>query len=205
MKLFYSATSPYVRKVMVTAREREIVHRLELVPATVVPTKGNDDVATANPLMKVPTLVTEDGLALFDSRVIAEYLDAVAPGGPKLFPPVGRDRWEAIQLQSLADGITDAAVLTRYETWLRPESLRWTEWVEGQLRKVRQGVGELAKAVAGLPATPTIGSVAAGCALAYLDFRFSDIDWRADHPALADWYAGFAKRPSMLATIPPAS
>lgn len=201
MKLRYSAASPYVRKVMVLAHEVGLADQIELVPTSVAPTQVNAAFAVENPLVKVPTLVLGDGQSLFDSRVIAEYLDAQHPGR-RLFPAEGRARWTALRQQAIADGLLDAALLTRYELNLRPEPQRWPDWVEGQFRKVRQALTALAAETLG--AEPTIGEIAAGCALGYLDFRFPEEDWRRAHPALAAWYAKIAQRPSFVATQPKA-
>ena len=200
MKLLYSGASPYVRKVMVVAHETGQVDRLELVPSSVAPTLVNPEVAAENPLVKVPTLVIEGGQhSLFDSRVIAEYLDTLH-GGRRLFPAEGPARWTALRRQAIADGLLDAALLTRYENNLRPEPQRWQAWTDGQFRKVRQAVASLA--AEDLGDEPTVGEIAAGCALGYLDFRFPDEDWRKAHPALGAWYAKIAERPSFVATVP---
>ena len=199
MKLLYSPASPYVRKVMVVAHETGQVDRLELVPSSVAPTQVNPDVAAENPLVKVPTLIVDGGQSLFDSRVIAEYLDTLH-GGRRLFPAEGPARWTALRRQAIADGLLDAALLIRYEHNLRPEPQRWQAWSDGQFRKVRQAIASLA--TEDLSAEPTVGEIAAGCALGYLDFRFPDEDWRAAHPALGAWYARISERPSFVATRP---
>ena len=199
MKLRYSAASPYVRKVMVVAHETGLVDRIELAPVSVAPTLVNPQVAAENPLVKVPTLVLDDGRSLFDSRVIAEYLDT-QHGGRRLFPAEGTARWTALRRQATADGLLDAALLIRYEHNLRPEPQRWQEWTDGQYRKLRQALATLAEE--NLGSELTIGEIAAGCALGYLDFRFPGEDWRAAHPALGAWYAGIAERPSFAATWP---
>jgi glutathione S-transferase len=199
MKLLYSAASPFVRKVMVLAHETGLVDRIELVPSSVAPTLVNPEVAAENPLVKVPTLVVDGGPSLYDSRVIAEYLDSLH-GGRRLFPAEGPARWTALRRLATADGLLDAALLARYEHYLRPEPQRWAAWTEGQLRKVHQALATLA--AEGLGQELTIGEIAAGCALGYLDFRFPEEDWRAAHPALAAWYAGIAERPSFVATRP---
>ena len=201
MKLRYSAASPYVRKVMVVAHETGLADRIELAPASVAPTLVNPEVAAENPLVKVPTLVLDDGRSLFDSRVIAEYLDA-QHRGRRLFPAEGAARWTALRRQATADGLLDAALLIRYENNLRPEPQRWQEWIDGQYRKLRQALAVLAEERLG--SELTIGEIAAGCALGYLDFRFPGEDWRAAHPALGAWYAGIAERPSFVATRPKA-
>jgi glutathione S-transferase len=198
MKLYYSATSPYVRKVVVCAPELGLADRLELLPTKVVPTEPNRDYGGVAPLMKVPALVRDDGQPLFDSIVICEYLDAL--GGDKLFPR-GEARWKALRLNALADGILDAAVLTRYENFVRPENLRWSTWSEGQLLKVDQALDFLEQNVGELRAID-IGTIAVGCALGYLDFRYADRGWPQKHPKLAAWWKNMGSRPSFANTVP---
>jgi glutathione S-transferase len=199
MKLRHAAASPFVRKVMVAAHELALAGRIELVPTTVGPTQANTTLAAENPLMKVPSLVTDDGEVLFDSPVICEYLDCLAGG--TLFPPPGPERWAALRRQALGDGILDALVLCRYET-VRPEDKRWSGWTDGQMRKARQGLA--AAEAEGLSGFSTIGHIAIGVMLGYLDFRFPEDGWRTRHPQLAAWYAAAAERPSMRLTRPPA-
>ena len=201
MKLFYSSASPYVRKVMIVAHETGLVDKIELAPASVAPTAINEVLAVDNPLVKVPTLVLADGTSLFDSRVIAEYLDAQHQGR-RLFPAEGPARWKALRGQATADGLLDAALLSRYENVLRPEPLRWKDWTDGQFRKVRQALATLAQEDLGTE--PTIAEIAAGCALGWLGFRFPEEDWRSAHPTLAAWFAEISKRPSFAATTPKA-
>jgi glutathione S-transferase len=201
MKLRYSGTSPYVRKVMIVARETGLADRIELVPASVAPTTLNPEIAAENPLVKVPTLVIDGGQSLFDSRVIVEYLDTLH-AGRRLFPAEGPARWTALRRQAIGDGLLDAALLIRYENNLRPEPQRWKEWTEGQFRKLRQALAALAEE--NLGTEPTIGEITAGCALGYLDFRFPDEDWRAAHPQLGNWFAKISERPSFVATLPKA-
>jgi len=138
MKLRHAAASPFVRKVMVVAHEHGLVDRIELVPTTVSPVQANESLAPENPLMKVPSLTTDDGQVLFDSPVICEYLDSLA-GGRKLFPAAGAARWTALCQQALGDGILDALILCRYET-TRPEDRRWEGWTGGQMKKAHQGL-----------------------------------------------------------------
>jgi glutathione S-transferase len=204
MKLRYSPTSPYVRKVMVLAYETGLEPKIERLPTVVAPDKPNLEVQHENPLIKVPTLVTDEGEVLFDSRVICEYLDTLHTGA-KIFPPAGKARFVALRQQALGDGIMDAAILTRYETFLRPKKFLWNDWVESQMRRVRGALAALdGKVKEGALAGPlTIGQITVGCALGYLDFRYANEGWRARHAGLAKWYADFAKRPSMVATVPP--
>ena len=201
MKLRHAAASSFVRKVMVTAHELGLVDRIELVPTSVSPVQANDGLAAENPLMKVPSLVTDDGQTLFDSPVICEYLDELA-GGHKLFPTPGAARWAALRQQALGDGILDALILCRYEG-LRPEGARWSGWTDGQMRKAHRGL--VAAEREDLSGVHTIGHITIGCMLGYLDFRFPDDGWRRRHPALAGWYQEFAELPAMRATRPPTS
>jgi glutathione S-transferase len=201
MKLFYSATSPFVRKCLVVAHELGIVSRIELVPAAPHPVTRDASVVAQNPLGKIPTLVTADGAALYDSRVVCEYLDAV--GGGRLFPRDGRARWDAQAHQSLGDGIMDAAILIRYETFARPEPLRWPEWIAGQTEKVTASLAGIERQAAQFGARVDIGTITLGCALGYLDMRMAHLAWRERYPATAAWFAAFADRPSMVATRPP--
>jgi glutathione S-transferase len=201
MKLLYSPTSPYVRKVMILALERGLDRKIEKVPTAANPVQANRDLDKANPLGKVPALMLDNGTVLFDSPVICEYLDSRHKGA-KLFPAAGARRFKALRLQALGDGMLDAALLARYETAMRPENLRWPEWVEGQKRKFAQGLDALEKEVADLGGGLNIGQVAVACALGYLDFRYADMNWRKGRPKLAAWYAKFAQKKSMQATQP---
>jgi glutathione S-transferase len=202
MKLRYSPTSPYVRKVMVVALETGLAERIERIPTTVAPTKRNDEVARENPLVKVPALTTDDGLVLYDSPVICEYLDTLN-AGPKLFPASGKARWLALRQQALGDGILDAAILGRYEV-LRPKEFQWPDWIDAQLRKVRGALGALEIEVeAGELGGPlSIGQITVACALGYLDFRYASEEWRSKHRRLAAWFDEFAKRKSIELTQP---
>jgi len=199
MKLRYSPTSPFVRKVMAAALETGLIDRIEKVPSSVTPIKPNDEVARVNPLVKVPALTTDDGMVLYDSPVICEYLDSLQ-GAPKLHP-AGSARWPALRRQALADGILDAAIARRLEE-LRPEGERSPAWVTKQQAKVEGAVDALEREVGTFGKAVTIDQIAVGCALGYLDFRFAADRWRDRRPNLARWYDSFAKRPSMVATEP---
>lgn len=209
MRLRYSPTSPFVRKVTVTAIETGLDQRLERVPTAVAPTKRNDEVARENPLVKIPALTTDDGLVIYDSAVICEYLDTLQEGA-KIFPAAGKPRWIALRQQALGDGVLDAAILGRYES-LRPKEFLWQEWIDAQMRKVRGALsalemeceaGELT-AVAEA-SRPHIGQITIGCALGYLDFRYPSEAWRERHRRLAAWYEQFAQRRAMRETVPAA-
>jgi glutathione S-transferase len=195
MKLRYSTTSPFVRKVHVLAIETGQADRIELVKTnTADPASGlNKD----NPLNKVPALMLDDGSALYDSRVICEYLDAQGKGG--FFPPNGQVRWTALRRQALADGMMDAAVLRLMET-RRPENQRSPEWDARQRLKVTQGLAALEADHLGPQLD--IGTLSIAIVLDYLDFRFKAEDWRPGHPKLAAWHKSFAGRPSLQKTLP---
>jgi glutathione S-transferase len=202
LKIYHAAASPFVRKCLVAAHEVGLHARIELVPAAAHPVNRDKAIVAHNPLGKIPTLVTDDGQDLFDSRVICEYLNAQGRGN--LIPREGRARWSVLVDQSLADGIMDAAVLVRYETFARPEALRWNDWITGQLEKVTSGLDALEARASGFGARVDLGTIAFGCALGYLDFRFSALNWRDKRPNAAEWFDGFDARSSMVATRPPA-
>lgn len=197
MKILFSPTSPYVRKCLVTAHELGLNDRLQLLPSNAHPVTRDREIIAHNPLGKVPTFFTDDGQVLYDSRVICEYLNDLARG--TLFPAAGPKRWEALTLQSLGDGILDAALLARYEEVARPEPLRWADWRAGQLDKAETSLAHLQAHPGLLAGRVDIGSIAVGCALWYLDLRFADFAWRERFPAVASWYAEFSKRPAMSA------
>jgi glutathione S-transferase len=197
MKIFFSPTSPYVRKCLVTAHEVGLIDRIELLAGNAHPVQRDAQIIASNPLGKVPTLITDDGTVLYDSRVICEYLDDLA--GARLFPRSGAARWSALTLQSLADGMLDAALLARYEQALRPEALRWSDWTVGQLDKVATSLAALEGRVAQLHERVDIGTLSLACALGYLDLRFADLNWRQRYPNVASWAAPFLQRPSLQA------
>jgi glutathione S-transferase len=201
LKLYYSATSPFVRKCLVCAHELQLRESIELEPAAPHPVNRDRKLVACNPLGKAPTLVTAEGSVLYDSRVICEYLNARGDG--HLLPSIGPSRWAVLVDQALADGLMDAAVLTRYETAVRPESLRWNEWVAGQLEKVTCALDEFERSAGRLDGRVDLGSIALGCALGYLDFRYASLDWRRRRPKIALWFEGFGERDSMQATRPP--
>lgn len=201
MKLYASVTSPYVRKVRVLAREAGLTARIDEIPATVSPVVRDEQVARANPLGKLPALLLDDGTALYDSPVICEYLDGLH-AGRRLFPPAGPARWTALKLQAQGDGLLDAAILARYEMALRPEPLRWPDWVAGQKAKVSAVLDGLERDAGSLAGDLTIGGVTIACALGYLDFRFADDAWRTARPKLAAWFAEISKRESLRTTMP---
>ena len=199
MKLYYNPASPYVRKVRVLAMETGLMDRIELAKVTITPTDPDAMLCADNPIGKIPTLVLDDGDTLYDSRVICEYLDGLHAGA-RLFPGDGDARWIALRRQALADGVLDSAVNTRYEIFLRPEELRWADWVDNQMAKVRRSLDVLESESPG--DAMDIGTISVACALGYLDFRYSDEGWRDSRPKLDAWFEKFAQRPSMSETSP---
>jgi glutathione S-transferase len=198
MKLLYTPRSPYVRKVRVTLIETGLHKSIEFVEVNLehpIP-----ELARRNPLGKVPTLVRDDGVALFDSPVVCEYLDSLHKG-PKLYP-TNEARWVALRQLALADGILDALTSRRHEA-RRPDGERSADYMKKQQEKSDRGLAELEREADRLAGPITIGQIAAGCCLGYLDFRFAKEPWRAGHPNLARWFEEFAKRPSMVETMPP--
>ena len=206
MKLYFSPFSPYVRKCLVVGHELGLDARITLLPSSAHPVTRDPTVIASNPLGKVPTLLTDDGQALYDSRVICEYLDGLAGGS--LFPKTGAARWQALTIQALGDGMLDAALLARYEDVARPEAIRWKEWRAGQLDKIETSLAYLERDLAGglnggakaLSERADIGTLTLGCALWYLDVRFAELNWRVRYTKVAQWYGAFGLRPSMQMT-----
>ena len=197
MKLLFSPFSPYVRKCLVTGYELGLNDRIQLLPSAANPITRDQNIIADNPLGKVPTFFTDDGQVLYDSRVICEYLNDLGKGN--LFP-AGATRWSALTLQSLADGMLDAALLTRYEGAMRPEQYQWADWAKAQFNKIETSLDHLNQNPAVLDSGVHIGTIAVGCTLWYLDLRFADRNWRNRAPKVADWYARFGQRDSMRMT-----
>lgn len=200
MKLHWSQVSPYVRKVMICAHETGTVDRIDIVKSKVAATVPNLDLMRDNPLGKVPALVTPDGV-LFDSVVICEYLESV---GTRigLFPAGAPQRWDALRWHAIGNGMADALILW-FRELLREESRQLPELVAILKLKILACIPVLERECEAVAAQPLhIGHIAVGTALAYIDFRFPEIDWRAGHDRLAAWYDTFASRPSALATVP---
>lgn len=201
MQLFYANTSAYVRKVMVTAHCLGLTNEIELLDSAAHPVERDERIAIVNPLAKVPALRTEQGACLYDSRVICEYLNARAKGD--LIPSQGDARWLSLSRQALGDGLIDAALLARYEFSARPLEKQWQGWADAQLKKVHAALREIECQVADFSTQPDdVGLIAIGCALGYLDFRFDALNWRANHPLTAAWFALFDAHPAMAATRP---
>ena len=203
MELFYTPTSPYARKV------RIIIHELDLGPRvkqTAVAFPVDAKLRAINPLGKIPALLLDDGSAVYDSRVICEYLDDLGQG--KFFPRASlfreaQGRWRALTLQALGDGISDAAV-RRYQEMRLDDATRRPDVIAHQTAAIEGGLAAANRAAAKFPAEPTIGEIAIACAIGYLDLRAPQDGWRDRYSRLAQWLDVFSPRPSAQATKPPA-
>ena len=205
MKLLGSLTSPYVRKVRVVMAEKKLDFQFDLEDVW-----ATDQILKSNPLGKVPCLVMEGGEAVFDSRVIVEYLDTLSPVG-KLIPPPGRERIEVRTWEALADGLLDASILARLEaTWGgRTAAQRSQVWIDRQMSRVTAALASMSQGLGEKPWCSgnhfTLADIAVGCALGYLDYRFAHIDWRAAHPNLVKLHDKLSARQSFIDSAPPAA
>jgi glutathione S-transferase len=200
MKLYYSSVSPFSRKVRVLVFECGLENRVEMVLTKVSPIQPNMNLLPYNPLIKLPILVDDDGLALYDSPVICEYLDGLHQG-KKFYPADAPRRWNSLRLQALADGMLEAAVLAQQEARLRPEANRWQKFRDSQIARVLRGVAALDDGLATSDERLCIGMISALCCLSYLDFRLPDVDWRKGHNRVAAWYDTMSTRASVEATM----
>lgn len=204
MKLIGSLTSPYVRKVRVVLAEKKL--EFQFIEEDVW--SKDSSISTANPLGKVPCLIMEGGEAMFDSRVITEYLDTMSPVG-KLIPTSGRERAEVKTWEALADGLLDASIAARLEaTWTgRTDAQRCSAWIDRQMDKIHASLAAMERGLGDKPFCSgvhlSLSDVAVGCALGYLDFRFPQLDWRSAQPQLARLFDKLSQRPSFIDTCPP--
>ena len=202
MKLIGSNTSPYVRKVRIVMAEKKLDY--QFVDEDVW--SSDTTIGQSNPLGKVPCLVMEGGEALFDSRVIVEYLDTMTPLA-KLLPPSGRERAEVRTWEALGDGMLDALILVRLEQTQRPAEQQSQKWIDRQMGKVHAGLAAMSSGLGEKPWCNgngySLADVAVGCTLGYLDFRFAHIKWRETYPNLARLNEKLAARPSFAETQPP--
>ncbi|MBM3602220.1 MAG: glutathione S-transferase [Alphaproteobacteria bacterium] len=204
MRLHYSPASPYVRKVMVAAHELQLADQIALIRTN--PWQADSNLVQDNPLSKIPTLLTADGQSLYDSYVIIEYLDILAKEGLSVFPQDRHGRLQALRWHAIAQGIIDAtaswvlenrrAVGERSQTWMQRQLLA----VRRALLSAEEDAGQLINPSPNQ--LPNIGQIALACALGYLNFRLHNENWQQDAPGLNQWYQNFAKRPSMMATMP---
>ncbi|MBB3181038.1 glutathione S-transferase N-terminal domain-containing protein [Variovorax sp. Sphag1AA] len=195
MKLKFGPNSPYVRKVMVLAIELGLEGRIEKELVNHSPYEPDQGVLAINPLGKIPAFVTDEGMALFDSDVICEYLSVLA-GDTVWFPAERSARWHALRYNALANGLLEAAQLVRLEQ-VRPVAFRYGNWVQAQTAKVLRAIASLESKP---PAGVDIGSIAVACALGWLDYRFAELAWREAAPQLAEWFGEFSGRVSFAST-----
>ncbi len=197
MKLYFANTSPYARKARMTLFEKGLQDRVETIFAN--PFEENPALTAANPLGKVPALVTEEGTAIYDSPIICAHLDSLA-AEPALIPE-GPARWAVLTREALTDGILDAAFAMVMER-RRPAEQQSPSWLERWTTAILRSLDAVESDIAGYEGALTMAQIGLGAALGYLDFRLPDIDWRAGHPKTAAWFEAFARRPAMRATDP---
>lgn len=198
--LLSSSASPFVRIIRVLLQETGQADVKEIF-VTTTPMATDTTLAAANPVGKIPALLRDDGPAIYDSRVIARYLNARANAA--FYPDASI--WETLTLEATAHGIMEAAVISVYEKRLRPEENWYQPWMDAQWDKIARALDAVeARWMSHLAGPMDMGHIAMGCALGYLDFRHPDKAWRAGRDALAGWEAGFAQRPAMQATAPKA-
>jgi glutathione S-transferase len=201
MKLMTVSASPFARKVEVLVRELGLLESVTLQnPGAVSPVSNNAELNAINPLGMLPALELDNGECLYDSPVICEYLNQLVDG--PFFPSAPDRRFRALGLQALGDGILDLSVALRYEIALKPESLRWQEWIDHQNEKVERALDTLEQRCDRFELAPTIGEITIACTLGYRDFRFAETDWRPGRAALAQWFEKIMQRDSLRSTIP---
>lgn len=200
MKLFYSPASPFARKVIMAAYELGLADQIILQVAAASPVSPNIVLAASNPLGKIPTLLLDDGRAIYDSGVIVGYLDSLSE--KSLTPKVGAVRWAVLTEHAAADGLMEAALLARYEMALRPEQYRWNEWVQGQMGKIRRALDMFDAAERRAGEDLTLADIGVACGLGYLDFRFPEEDWRSTRPRLKAFHTAISSRPSFVLSDP---
>lgn len=200
MKLLGSVPSPFTRKVRIVLAEKRVECTFESVEVMA----ADSPVPRHNPLGKIPVLVLDDGATLYDSRVIAEFLDTVSPMG-RLIPEESRGRIAVRRWEALADGVVDAGILIRYEQ-AREKKLQSKAWIERQTAKLERGLEQMAEDLGDKPWCQgngyTLADIASGCALGWLALRFAKIDWRGNHPNLARHFDKLSERPSFADTVP---
>jgi glutathione S-transferase len=196
MKLLYNPISPFARMCVITAREVGL-KSLEIIGVeTLSVTSANPEIVRHNPLGRIPTLITNHGHSIHDSRVICEYF-AHHAGNKSVLPDEPVKRFRILTLQALGQGMADTAVALRYETATRPESLRWRELIDRNRERLTAACKDLEEHWANELKEVTLGSITVAAALAYVDFRHGDLGWRDNNQKLADWFGRFSARPSM--------
>jgi glutathione S-transferase len=202
MKLSFSPSSPFARKVRIAAIELGLIDKIELVPATVVPGQPNEEYSRITPLKKLPVLMLASGELIADSYVIVEYLDELAGGG-KLIPSSGAARWKVKSDHSMLQGMLDSMLLCRYEKAVRPEPLRWQAWSDDHWNRAWSGMARFEQQADMLSRPLDISQIALTCVLGYADFRFADCGWRKAHPKLDAFHEKMLSRPSVKISVPP--
>lgn len=205
MRLYFTESSPFVRKVLVAAHELGVQGRIETTFLRPSPRKADPELSKANPLSKIPALVTDDGTTLFDSRVIVEYLHTLAPADAHaLVPSSGPSRFRVLRTQALCDGILEAGIAVRYEQVERPEAMWFEPWLTGQTEKANQGFDALEREAASFGSDVDLAQICAAITFGWFEFRNPIGDIRKGRPALTKFYEAFLARPSMQATMPKA-
>ena len=202
MKLSFSPSSPFARKVRIAAIELGLIDKIEFLPTTVVPGQPNDAYARITPQKKLPALILDNGDVILDSYVIAEYLDELAGGG-KLIPASGPARWKVKSDHSLLQGMLDSMLLCRYEKAVRPQGLQWQAWSDDHWNRAWQGMARFDKQADVLSRPLDIVQIALVCVLGYADFRFADCGWRKAYPNLDAFHEKMLVRPSVKISLPP--
>jgi len=201
MKLSFSPSSPFARKVRIAAIELGLIDKIELVPATVVPGQPNEEYSRITPLKKLPVLMLASGELIADSYVIVEYLDELAGG--KLIPSSGAARWKVKSDHSMLQGMLDSMLLCRYEKAVRPEPLRWQAWSDDHWNRAWSGMARFEQQADMLSRPLDISQIALTCVLGYADFRFADCGWRKAYPKLDAFHEKMLSRPSIKISVPP--
>lgn len=183
MKLYFAPQSPFARKVRIAAIELGLEQRIDLLYTEVVPGQPNLEFGGRyNPLRKIPTMETDEGATLYDSTVICEYLESLSEQA-RLLPPAGPRRWRVLTNHALAQGMCESAISLRYESWLRPEALRWPEWMTDQWDKIDSGLQWFDEHPEELVGNPDLAQIALGCVIGYLDFRWPGRTWDGERAA----------------------
>jgi glutathione S-transferase len=202
MKLAFSPSSPFARKVRIAAIELGLIDKIEFMPTTVAPGQANDEYSRITPLKKLPALILDNGDVIVDSYVIVEYLDELAGGG-KLIPTSGPRRWKVKSDHSLLQGMLDSMLLCRYEKMVRPQGLQWQAWSDDHWNRAWQGMARFDKQADVLSRPLDIVQIALVCVLGYADFRFADCGWRKAYPNLDAFHEKMLTRPSVKISLPP--
>jgi glutathione S-transferase len=202
MKLIFSQSSPFVRKVRIAAIELGLIDKIEFMPTVVAPGQANDEYSRITPLKKLPALILDNGDVILDSYVIVEYLDEIAGGG-KLIPASGPARWKVKSDHSLLQGMLDSMLLCRYEKAVRPQGLQWQAWSDDHWNRAWQGMARFDRQAEVLSRPLDIVQIALVCVLGYADFRFADCGWRKAYPDLDAFHEKMLTRPSVKISLPP--